>query len=121
MIKVYPPPPQSIITTNKLICIDGENPFHVISNDRVESAVFAAFYPGEYPYAYGGVARLAGALCFFLTKAHAFQDGNKRTAAISALNFLNAHRIDITYPIATDLKSNTFAKLVEDVACQQGF
>lgn len=115
-MKIYPPSVKSIIRTNELICLDEGHLFNVINEERVESAKHAAFYPGDAPFVYGGVPELAGALCFFLTKAHAFQDGNKRTAAIVSLNFLNAHNKDLKYNIATSMDENSFAKLIEDVA-----
>lgn len=44
---------------------------------KVESAVSSAFYSGSYPFAHGGIGRVAGALCFYLDKCHAFFDGKK--------------------------------------------
>ena len=60
---------------------------------KVESALAAAFYPGDYPFQYGGIAKVAGAVCYFLTKAHAFFDGNKRTAGIAAANRLSKEEL----------------------------
>ena len=67
----------------------------VLDKGKIESALHTAFYPGSEPFQNDGVARLAGALCFYLTKAHAFQDGNKRTAYVLMRLILKRNRLDI--------------------------
>ena len=60
----------------------------------------AAFYPGIYPLANGGIAEVAGALCYFIVIviAHAFSDGNKRTGAIAAAAFLAINGFELKFP-----------------------
>jgi death-on-curing protein len=86
---ILQPTLESIIEINKLVCTEGGNSHQCLDAGKVESAIATAFYPGSYPFAHGGLARVAGALCFYLVKAHAFIDGNKRTGALTAITFLN--------------------------------
>src|SRR5262245_21535777 len=65
---------------------------------KVESALGAAFYPGDYPFRYGGIPKVAGALCYFLIKAHAFMDANKRTAALASTLFMDLNGYELVYP-----------------------
>jgi death-on-curing family protein len=83
---------------------------------KVESALHSAFYPGSYPFAHGGVATIAGALAFYLTKAHAFMDGNKRTALVAATTFLALNGHDLVYPFDTKTGHNELADAVEGCA-----
>jgi prophage maintenance system killer protein len=68
---------ENIIQTNKYVCNEKGQPSQLLDRGKIASALSTAFYPGSEPSENGGVARLAGALCFYLTKAHAFLDGNK--------------------------------------------
>lgn len=115
-IPLGPPQASAIIRINKLICDEDGNPHQVLSIDRIESALHSAFYPGSPPFAYGGIAKLAGALCFYLTKGHAFQDGNKRTAALSAIAFMNRHGWELVYPINEDETIDALANVVDATA-----
>lgn len=80
-----------------------------LNTGKIESAIASAFYPGTYPFAHGGFAKVAGALCFYLVKAHAFLDGNKRTGALAAITFLNMHGLDVEYPV--DIEKGIFSSL----------
>lgn len=64
----------AVIETNKLVCEAGGNPHQCLNAGKIESAIASAFYPGSYPFAHGGLAKVAGALCFYIVKAHAFLD-----------------------------------------------
>jgi death-on-curing protein len=88
---VFLPTSEAVLAVNKYICEQGGNPAHCFDVGKIESAISIAFYPGTYPFAYGGLAKVAGALCFYLVKSHAFMDGNKRTGALVAITFLNQH------------------------------
>ena len=77
MKKVFIPSENLIIETNKYICSEGSNPHHCYDVGKLESAIHSAFYPGSYPFAAGGLAKIAGALCFYLVKGHPFMDGKK--------------------------------------------
>lgn len=83
---------------------------------KVESAISTAFYPGDYPFAHGGLARVAGALCFYLVKSHAFTDGNKRTGTLVAITFLNQHGLDLQYPLDESTDINALAEVIESCA-----
>lgn len=105
-----------VVAFNKLVCEEGGNPHHVLDAGRIESAIHSAFYPGTPPFAYGGIAKLAGALCFYLTKGHAFQDGNKRVAVLTAISFMNQHGWELVYPLEESESINSLAELVDGAA-----
>ncbi|CAN5365248.1 type II toxin-antitoxin system death-on-curing family toxin [soil metagenome] len=110
---------EQIININTIICAKEKQTSICLDHRKVESAVAAAYYPGFYPFQYGGIASVAGALCFFLIKAHAFLDGNKRTAAIAATTLLALNNLIILYPIDKDNNINSFAKVLEGCACSE--
>ncbi|HZW61212.1 MAG TPA: type II toxin-antitoxin system death-on-curing family toxin [Candidatus Babeliales bacterium] len=108
-----------VIAINKLI-VEQENQKHLCADSRkVESAVHAALYPGSYPFQHGGIACVAGALCYFLTKAHAFFDGNKRTAGIVAVTFMDINGYSLQYPFDVKTGLNEFADVIEQVATNE--
>ena len=72
-----------VVKFNEMICIEAGNDSLCYGIGKVESALHSAFYPGAVPFAHGGIAKIAGALAYYLVKAHAFFDGNKRTALVS--------------------------------------
>ncbi len=113
---ILQPTLESTIEINRLVCAEGGNPHQCLDAGKVESAIATAFYPGSYPFAHGGLARVAGALCFYLVKAHAFIDGNKRTGALTAITFLNIHGLDIDYPIDTKNEINGLASIIDQCA-----
>ena len=82
----------------------------------LESAIAAAYYPGVYPFQYGGLSAVAGALCFFITKAHAFFDGNKRTAGLASAIFLDINGYALRYPIDPEKDHNTWADIIDKTA-----
>jgi death-on-curing family protein len=57
-------------------------------------------------------------LCFYLTKGHAFQDGNKRTAVLTAITFMNDNGWDLVYPLNPGESIDALADLAE--ACASG-
>lgn len=99
-----------------MICEEQSNPHTVLRENGIESAIHSAFYPGSPPFAHGGIAKLAGTLCYYLTKAHVFMDGNKRTAALTAVSFLNDHGWDISYPYDEQKDINALAEMVDACA-----
>ena len=82
--------------------------------EKIESALHAAIYPGNYPFVHGGVVDIAAALFFYIIKSHAFFDGNKRTALIAAIVFLESNGWTLKYPITS--KNNEIANLADDCA-----
>ena len=113
---IFLPTAEAVVETNKYICEQGGNPHHCIGIGKVESAISTAFYPGSYPFAHGGIAKVAGALCFYLVKSHAFTDGNKRTGALAAITFLNLHGLDLQYPLDEMKNINGLAEVIENCA-----
>lgn len=105
-----------ILEINQTICIGVKQKSVCMDQRKVESALGAAFYPGDYPFAYGGISKVAGALCFFLIKAHAFMDGNKRTAALSATLFMDLNGYELIYPLKITAGVTAFKDIIEKTA-----
>lgn len=116
---VYAPKAEDILNLNEYICAQDSNPFHCYGIGKVESAIHSAFYPGVAPFVHGGIAKIAGALCFYLLKSHAFMDGNKRTAAIAATIFLNKHGWDLVYPFDVEQDTNALADIIDSCAASK--
>ena len=95
--KIYLIEAVEVIEINKMVCLDSGNRFQCLEESIVEDALDSTFYPGAYPLHHGDIAQIAGALSFFLTQANAFHDGNKRTALITSLAFLNLNGWDLEY------------------------
>ena len=113
---IFLPTSEAVVALNKFICEQGGNPHHCNDLGKVESAISTAFCPGDYPFAHGGLARVAGALCFYLVKSHAFTDGNKRTGTLTAITFLNQHGMDLQYPLDEKKEVNALAEVIENCA-----
>lgn len=107
---------EHILVINQEVCAREKQTSHCRNRHALESAIGAAFYPGVYPFQYGGMASVAGALCYFLAKAHAFLDGNKRTAGIASAIFLDIHGYELRYAINTQKGSNAWAEIIEQAA-----
>ena len=54
-----------VLQINEAICFEVKQKSGCMDKTKVESALGAAFYPGDYPFYYGGIPKVAGALCFF--------------------------------------------------------
>ena len=113
---IVQPTLEAVTEANKIVCEAGGNPHQYLDTGKIESAIASAFYPGSYPFAHGGLAKVAGALCFYLVKAHAFLDGNKRTGALTAITFLNMHGLDLEYPMNIEKNLNGLAEIIEACA-----
>lgn len=113
---IVQPTLEAVIETNKIVCEAGSNPHQCLNVGKIESAIASAFYPGTYPFAHGGLAKVAGAMCFYIVKAHAFLDGNKRTGALTAITFLNIHGLDLEYPVDTEKNTNALAEIIDGCA-----
>ena len=108
-----------VVTINKRICVAGGNPVHCYGIGKVESALHSGFYPGAAPFQHGGIATIAGALCYYLVQAHAFADGNKCTAVVAAIAFMSLNGLKLVYPVDASKKSNALADTVERCAASQ--
>lgn len=51
-----------ILEINQAVCASVKQKSVCMDRTKVESALGAAFYPGDYPFYYGGVSTVAGAL-----------------------------------------------------------
>lgn len=88
---------------------------HQCSNiGKIESALHSTFYPGVPPFQHGGIGSIAGAMAFYICQAHAFFDGNKRTAVESAAVFLSINGFHLRYPSSTSF--SPLADLIEQCA-----
>jgi death-on-curing protein len=110
------PTSSSIVRINQDVCLEGGNPHKCYDIGKIESAIHSAFYPGSYPYEQGGAARVAGALCYYLLKTHAFMDGNKRTAVLTAVTFLDDMGWELRFPIDEEKGLDALAEVVDDAA-----
>lgn len=114
-----------LLTTNQIIAINKavvtrQKQQHIVLNkDKIESALSAAYYPGDYPFQYGRIAKVAGALCYFITKAHAFLDGNKRTAGIAATVLMEINGYELRYPLDEKKEINDFAEMIDHAAANK--
>jgi death on curing protein len=111
-MKIIIPTVESIIRTNQFCSEMNGQQSVVLNKGKIESALHTAFYPGSEPFQNGGIAKLAGALCFYLTKAHAFQDGNKRTATYAAVLFMQSNGWDLQFADNDDEEFSDLAKIV---------
>ena len=118
-MKVKIPTVDQVIFLNQYICNKQGNPFAVLDRGKIESALHTAFYPGSYPFSAGGIAKIAGALCFYLVKAHAFIDGNKRTGAFTAVRFMNINGWDLQYVEQEENDNTAFANVIEKCAASE--
>ena len=116
MNSIHIPTVTQVLETNKYLCKQGGNPHHCFDVGKIESVLHTAFYPGSYPFQLGGIAKLAGALCFYLVKSHAFMDGNKRTGALVAITFLSLNGWDLEYPLDEKKNLNALAEIIESCA-----
>jgi death on curing protein len=107
---------EHVLTINQAVCAQEKQPSRCRSHHALESALGAAYYPGVYPFQYGGLASVAGALCYFLTQAHAFIDGNKRTAGIASAILLDINGYELCYPIDLRKNHNAWVDIIEKVA-----
>lgn len=106
-----------ILEINKAICVSVNQQSICLDQRKIESALGAAFYPGGHPFQYGGIPKVAGALCFFLIKAHAFIDANMRTAALAAVVLLELNGYDLIYPLKIANGTTAFTDIIEKIAC----
>lgn len=113
---ILQPTVESVIEVNQIVCSEGGNPHQCLNIGKIKSALSSAFYPGSYPFSHGSIAKVAGALCFYLVKTHAFLDGNKRTGALVAITFLNMHGMDLEYPLDIKKDVNGLAEIIEACA-----
>jgi len=108
------PTTEIIIELNKRICSKSGETHFCRDSGKVDSSISTAFYPGVPPFVHGGVAGLAGALCFYLINNHPFEQGNKRTACVAAITFMRNNNWNLKYPVTST--HNSLADIVEKCA-----
>jgi len=91
---------EEVIRINAAICSQYREPHLLRDQHTLQSAIeVGAFY--RFPdgrYAQGGVASIAGTMCYKIAQAQAFLNGNKRTAYLSAKAFLGLNGFELRYP-----------------------
>jgi death-on-curing protein len=105
-----------VVKFNEMICIEAGNEPQCYGIGKVESALHSALYPGAVPFAHGGIAKIADALAYYLVKAHAFFDGNKRTALVSSTTFMELNGLELVYPFDIAANTNALADILDDSA-----
>lgn len=103
-----------VVMTNKKVCaLHGHK--HICAHpEKIESALHSAIYPGQFPFVHGGVVEIGAAMFFYIIKAHVFFDGNKRTALVCAIVFIESNGWTLKYPISHT--RNDLAQLADDCA-----
>ncbi len=80
----------------------------------LESAVLMPQQQFDGRYLHAGLAEMAAAYMFHIAQNHAFHDGNKRTAVLAALIFLDVNGVD-SLPPPDELEKMTFAVATGEV------
>ena len=106
-----------VLLVNKKICTLHKHKHICAHPEKIESALHAAMYPGSAPFVHGGVSEIGAALFYYIIKAHAFFDGNKRTALICATAFIESNGLSLKYPMSK--ARNDFANLAENCASNE--
>lgn len=104
-----------VIEINRRLCLGEGNPHLLLKPGGVASALHSAYYPCDHPFVHGGIPSIAGALSFYICQSHAFQDGNKRTAAQTSMLFMKLNGWNIKY----SLQPNALATIIEGCAAGQ--
>ena len=100
--KIYLITAKQVEFINEDVCRNSNSEHRCYDLGKVESALHSAFYPGNSPFYHGGVAKVAGALAYYLLKTHAFFDGNKRTALLASTAFMTLNGWELRYPMSDD-------------------
>lgn len=101
-------PPEVVIGLNRRLTA---NDFNVLDRGKLEGALAAPVQTFGGQYLIPSVTGRTAELLVALVKAHAFSDGNKRTAWLCAVSFLNLEGFDLA-----DLDAEEVASFVEGVA-----
>lgn len=101
-------PPDEVIEQNRRLI---DNDFSLLDRGRLEGALSAPIQTFAQRYLIPSVVGRAAELLIALVKAHAFADGNKRTAWLCAVTYLNLEGFDLVEVTATEV-----ADFVENVA-----
>lgn len=108
-----------VLYINQEVCDNVDQRSVCLDKGKIESALGATFYPGHYPFQHGGIAKVAGALCFFLTKAHGFLNGNKRTAMLASTMLLDINHYNLVYPANTENEMTALTDVIQKIATSE--
>lgn len=101
-------PPEEVIELNRQLIA---NDFNVLDRGKLEGALAAPIQTFGRQYLISSVFGRAAELLMMLINAHAFSDGNKRTAWVCAVTYLNLEGFNLV-----DIDAEVVADFVEDVA-----
>ena len=101
-------PPEEVIGLNRGLIA---NDFNVLDRGKLEDALAAPVQTFGGQYLIPSVTVRAAELLVALVKAHAFADGNKRTAWVCAVSYLNLEGFDLG-----EIDAEEVACFVEGVA-----
>lgn len=101
-------PPEEVIELNRQLIA---NDFNVLDRGKLEGALAAPIQTFGRRYLISSVLSRTAELLMMLINAHAFSDGNKRTAWVCAVTYLNLEGFDLV-----DIDAKVVADFVEDVA-----
>ncbi|MGY3869062.1 type II toxin-antitoxin system death-on-curing family toxin [Aeromonas crassostreae] len=85
-----------------------------MNGDKLSSAIYRQFTSGGGVYKYNTIHDVAANLLYGIAMSHAFENGNKRTALVSTLVFLDKNK---TFLVNTD--EDELYELVRDVAAHE--
>ena len=91
---------QEVIRINAILCARYGEPHILRDKNALHSAIeVGAFYRlQDGRYLHGGVAAIAGVMCYKIAQVQAFVNGNKRTADLAAKAFLGLNGFRLQYP-----------------------
>lgn len=101
-------PPEDVIELNRQLIANG---FNVLGRGKLEGALAAPIQTFGRQYLISSVFGRTAELLMMLINAHAFSDGNKRTAWVFAVTYLNLEGFNLV-----DIDAEVVADFVEDVA-----
>ncbi|HEY3800184.1 MAG TPA: type II toxin-antitoxin system death-on-curing family toxin [Caulobacteraceae bacterium] len=96
------PTPEEAIAINRAVVADTGEPFGLLDENRLASALASARNHWAYEQEDDAIT-LAVILLLAVARNHPFRQGNKRTALAIAYNFLNNAGHDLVGPNSTDL------------------
>ena len=100
-----------VIDINKYIINNFGGTFTILNEDLLEQSVNSPYQTFGGNDLYETVVDKAVQLCFSLCKNHCFEDGNKRTALVAMLVFLDMNGINVD-----NLNYSSLSLLINDVA-----
>ncbi len=63
---------EQVLFINQEVCQASASEHRCYDLGKIESALHSAFYPGNYPFYHGGIAKVAGASAYYILKPMLF-------------------------------------------------